>query len=186
MILICGPNSGTITGYIKIYTAPKKKFIPTEFQQVPPGRFILRLASLEHSIPQLSKCKAQAGGLGKVMELVARHHPTDILMIHPKLKQNSEKGPMYRTLANESREGKRWKNGTQVLQNMCSLLCKMCSWLCSVSHFLELVDVIDVPHFSKILQSNGTPPPSFLGNAINMCFPFILMLDYRRALSFNP
>ena len=47
----------------------------------------MMLASLEHSLPHL-KCKAQAGGLGKVMDLVARHHPTDILMIHPKLKED--------------------------------------------------------------------------------------------------
>ena len=30
-------------------------------------------------------CKATAGGLGKVMDLIARHHPTDILMIHPEI-----------------------------------------------------------------------------------------------------
>ncbi|CAJ1418441.1 unnamed protein product [Effrenium voratum] len=42
------------------------------------------LASLEHSLPHLG-CKATAGGLGKVMDLIARHHPTDILMIHPEI-----------------------------------------------------------------------------------------------------
>lgn len=55
-----------------------------EFKVLHPGRFRVIAASLEHSIPHLG-CKAQAGGLGKVMNLVARHHPTDILMIHPKL-----------------------------------------------------------------------------------------------------
>ena len=59
--------------------------VEREFNRLHPGRFRVMLASLEHSIPHLG-CKAQAGGLGKVMNLVARHHPTDILMIHPKLK----------------------------------------------------------------------------------------------------
>ena len=51
------------------------------------ARFKVILASLEHSLPHLG-CKAQAGGLGKVMDLVARHHPTDLLMVHPKLKED--------------------------------------------------------------------------------------------------
>lgn len=58
------------------------------------------LASLEHCIPNAGgkPCKAQAGGLGKVMDLVARHHPTDILMIHPKL---GELKGQYRRLSAE-------------------------------------------------------------------------------------
>ena len=46
------------------------------------------LASLEHSLPHLPACKALAGGLGKVMDLIAKHHPTDILMVHPKLAED--------------------------------------------------------------------------------------------------
>ncbi|CAL1160984.1 unnamed protein product [Cladocopium goreaui] len=58
---------------------------PTTRELIQPGSCRVMCASLEHSIPHL-RCKAQAGGLGKVMDLVARHHPTDILMIHPKVK----------------------------------------------------------------------------------------------------
>ena len=65
--------------------SPRPQQVEREFNRLHPGRFRVMLASLEHSIPYLG-CKAQAGGLGKVMNLVARHHPTDILMIHPKLK----------------------------------------------------------------------------------------------------
>ena len=65
--------------------SPRPERTEREFNRLHPGRFRVMLASLEHSIPHLG-CKAQAGGLGKVMNLVARHHPTDILMIHPKLK----------------------------------------------------------------------------------------------------
>ncbi|CAL1154275.1 unnamed protein product, partial [Cladocopium goreaui] len=65
--------------------SPRPQQVEREFNRLHPGRFRVMLASLEHSIPHLG-CKAQAGGLGKVMNLVARHHPTDILMIHPKLK----------------------------------------------------------------------------------------------------
>ena len=46
------------------------------------------LASLEHSLPHLPSCKAVAGGLGKVMDLIAKHHPTDILMVHPKIAED--------------------------------------------------------------------------------------------------
>lgn len=65
--------------------SPRPQQVERGFNRLHPGRFRVMLASLEHSIPHLG-CKAQAGGLGKVMNLVARHHPTDILMIHPKLK----------------------------------------------------------------------------------------------------
>lgn len=53
------------------------------------------LASLEHSLPG---CKAQAGGLGKVVDLVARHHPTDILMVHPKLKETEMLGELVNSI----------------------------------------------------------------------------------------
>ena len=66
---------------------------PEERELVQPGSLRVMLASLEHSIPHLG-CKAQAGGLGKVMDLVARHHPSDILMVHPKVKD-----VIYRCLA---------------------------------------------------------------------------------------
>ncbi|CAK9064462.1 unnamed protein product [Durusdinium trenchii] len=66
-------------------------FVPMEVERessrIHPGQFKVILASLEHSLPHLG-CKAQAGGLGKVMDLVARHHPTDLLMVHPKLKED--------------------------------------------------------------------------------------------------
>ena len=69
---------------------------PTTRELIQPGSCRVMCASLEHSIPHL-RCKAQAGGLGKVMDLVARHHPTDILMIHPKVKDLT-----YRCLPAES------------------------------------------------------------------------------------
>ncbi|CAK0816915.1 unnamed protein product, partial [Prorocentrum cordatum] len=47
------------------------------------SQHVVLAASLEHSLPHLPKGKAIAGGLGKVMDLVARHHPTDIYMVHP-------------------------------------------------------------------------------------------------------
>ncbi|CAK0867768.1 unnamed protein product [Prorocentrum cordatum] len=39
-------------------------------------------ASIEHSLPHRN-VKVIAGGLGKVMDLVARHHPSEITMVHP-------------------------------------------------------------------------------------------------------
>eukprot|EP00929_Paragymnodinium_shiwhaense_P031722 TRINITY_DN17710_c0_g3_i1.p1 TRINITY_DN17710_c0_g3~~TRINITY_DN17710_c0_g3_i1.p1 ORF type:complete len:1937 (-),score=531.64 TRINITY_DN17710_c0_g3_i1:89-5899(-) len=47
-------------------------------------------ASLEHSLPQLPQAKATAGGLGKVMDLVARHHPTDLYMVHPMIGESDK------------------------------------------------------------------------------------------------
>ena len=47
---------------------------PTTRELIQPGSCRVMCASLEHSIPHL-RCKAQAGGLGKVMDLVARHSP---------------------------------------------------------------------------------------------------------------
>jgi len=47
------------------------------------GGPVVLLASIEHSLPHLPQCKVVAGGLGKVMDIVARHHPSDILMVHP-------------------------------------------------------------------------------------------------------
>ena len=49
--------------------------------------FTVMLASLEHSLPHLSKARATAGGLGKVVDLIARKHPTDILLVHPMLEE---------------------------------------------------------------------------------------------------
>ena len=49
--------------------------------------FPVMLASLEHSLPHLSKARATAGGLGKVVDLIARKHPTDILLVHPMLEE---------------------------------------------------------------------------------------------------
>ncbi|CAK0867763.1 unnamed protein product [Prorocentrum cordatum] len=39
-------------------------------------------ASIEHSLPHRN-VKVIAGGLGKVMDVVAQHHPTEITMVHP-------------------------------------------------------------------------------------------------------
>lgn len=49
--------------------------------------FGVMLASLEHSLPHLSKARATAGGLRKVVDLIARKHPTDILLVHPMLEE---------------------------------------------------------------------------------------------------
>ena len=45
------------------------------------------LASLEHSLPHLPKARATAGGLGKVVDLIARKHPSDIILVHPMLEE---------------------------------------------------------------------------------------------------
>lgn len=45
------------------------------------------LASLEHSLPHLPKARATAGGLGKVVDLIARKHPSDIFLVHPMLQE---------------------------------------------------------------------------------------------------
>ena len=57
------------------------------------------LASLEHSLPHLPACKAIAGGLGKVMDLIAKHHPTDILMVHAKIGEDDRE--LYSSLDTE-------------------------------------------------------------------------------------
>jgi hypothetical protein len=44
---------------------------------------VVMLASLEHSLPHKPKGRAVAGGLGKVVDLIARHHPTNIFLVHP-------------------------------------------------------------------------------------------------------
>lgn len=46
--------------------------------------------SIEHNLPHMPSAKVVAGGLGKVMDLVARHHPTDIIMVHPMLGQTGK------------------------------------------------------------------------------------------------
>ena len=51
--------------------------------------FPVMLASLEHSLPHLAKARATAGGLGKVVDLISRKHPTDILLVHPMLEEVS-------------------------------------------------------------------------------------------------
>ncbi|CAE7230916.1 mok11 [Symbiodinium natans] len=56
-----------------------------------PGFFPVMLASLEHSLPHLAKGRATAGGLGKVVDLIARKHPSDILLVHPMLKEEDGK-----------------------------------------------------------------------------------------------
>jgi len=85
-------SEGTMDGTADLALLSPVSRTEREFTPFHPGRFRVMLASLEHSIPHLG-CKAQAGGLGKVMNLVARHHPTDILMVHPKMK-----GLTYRRL----------------------------------------------------------------------------------------
>jgi len=45
-------------------------------------------SSLEHQLPDLPKAGATTGGLGKVTSLIACHHPSDIIMVHPLLKQD--------------------------------------------------------------------------------------------------
>jgi len=45
-------------------------------------------SSLEHKLPDLPKAGATAGGLGKVTSLISCHHPSDIIMVHPMLKQD--------------------------------------------------------------------------------------------------
>lgn len=42
-------------------------------------------SSLEHKIPGLPRASGVVGGLGKVTSLIANHHPTDIIMVHPML-----------------------------------------------------------------------------------------------------
>lgn len=44
--------------------------------------------SLEHSLPHLHNAKAVAGGLGKVIHMIGRHHPTRITMVHPMLNRS--------------------------------------------------------------------------------------------------
>ncbi|CAJ1433563.1 unnamed protein product [Effrenium voratum] len=51
----------------------------------PPGYFPIMMASLEHSLPHLATGRATAGGLGKVVDLIVRKHPSDILLVHPML-----------------------------------------------------------------------------------------------------
>ena len=65
--------------------------INTFVGQTQPGYFPVMLASLEHSLPHLQKGRATAGGLGKVVDLIARKHPTDILLVHPMMKQEEGK-----------------------------------------------------------------------------------------------
>ena len=60
-------------------------------QETRPGYFPVMLASLEHSLPHLANGRATAGGLGKVVDLIARKHPTDILLVHPMLKEEDGK-----------------------------------------------------------------------------------------------
>ncbi|CAE8642404.1 unnamed protein product [Polarella glacialis] len=55
------------------------------------GHFPVMLASLEHSLPHLPHARAVAGGLGKVIDLIGRHHPSDILMVHPMLAEEPGK-----------------------------------------------------------------------------------------------
>eukprot|EP00929_Paragymnodinium_shiwhaense_P027907 TRINITY_DN16274_c0_g3_i1.p1 TRINITY_DN16274_c0_g3~~TRINITY_DN16274_c0_g3_i1.p1 ORF type:complete len:2002 (+),score=497.55 TRINITY_DN16274_c0_g3_i1:86-6091(+) len=48
------------------------------------------LASLEHALPHLPKASVTAGGLGKVVNLISKHHPTDIIMVHPMVRQDEK------------------------------------------------------------------------------------------------
>lgn len=50
---------------------------------------VVLIASLEHSLPHLPSCRAVAGGLGKVVDMMARHHPTNTILVHPMV----EEGP---------------------------------------------------------------------------------------------
>lgn len=46
-------------------------------------RLVVLYSSLEFKIPGVPGAKANAGGLGKVTDLIARHHPGSIIMVHP-------------------------------------------------------------------------------------------------------
>jgi len=70
---------------------PMPSFAPDGKHPGDRGEHEVMLAALEHVVilPSGTKAKVTAGGLGKVVGLIAEQHPTNITMVHPMISEKS-------------------------------------------------------------------------------------------------